>query len=99
MGTSAGAEALSCWVLWMRARRREEVGERGANMTDLLCGRSSGVGVGVGVDIRRHCLPLAVEDSQGRQVEPLPVDQHSLLGCRVRLEGRSRSETFDLGAE
>ena len=26
---------------WMRSRRREEVGERGANMTDLLCGRES----------------------------------------------------------
>jgi hypothetical protein len=26
---------------WMRLRRREEVGERGANMTDLLCERWS----------------------------------------------------------
>lgn len=26
---------------WMRSRRRDEVGERGANITDLLVGRSS----------------------------------------------------------
>ena len=26
------------FAAWIRSRRREEVGERGANMTDLLCG-------------------------------------------------------------
>lgn len=30
---------------WIRSRRREEVGERGANITDLLCGRESSLGV------------------------------------------------------
>lgn len=31
---------------WIRSRRREDVGERGANMTDLLCGREeSSLGV------------------------------------------------------
>lgn len=27
------------WVLWIRARRREEVGDKGAKLTDLLVGR------------------------------------------------------------
>ena len=29
---------------WIRSRRREDVGERGANITDLLCGRESSWG-------------------------------------------------------
>ena len=45
-------EFCTC-VLWIRASRREEVGESGANMTDLLVGRmESGLEGGVGVSTR-----------------------------------------------
>lgn len=44
---------LAFW--WILARRREEVGERGANMTDLLCG-----GVGESGEDRGDCVASGI---------------------------------------
>jgi hypothetical protein len=65
---SRGSWECAAEVWWSLARLREEVGERGPNLTDLLCvgefdAESEDVdGVCRGLEIRRPSSTLVLED-------------------------------------